>query len=108
LTQDDRDALQSISDLVERQCAFLRLNGHTMHMENATRMRSRGVVATLRFYAYGLPWPKRAKWVQPLCRSVAAILRHNGCEAKMLGGELQVTLNGEGSAVRVDFSAARL
>lgn len=107
LGQEDWIALKSISDTVERQCAFLRLNGHTLHVENALRMRSRGVVATLRFYAYGLPWPKRAKWVQPLCRSVAAILRHNGCEAKLLGGELQVMLRGE-SVVRVDFSAARL
>jgi hypothetical protein len=110
LSQDDRHALQSISDTVERYCAFLRLNGHTLHVEHSTRMRSRGVVATLRFYAYGLPWPKRAKWVQPLCRSVAAVLRHNGCEAKMMGGELQVSLHGGSSAavVRVDFSAARL
>jgi len=92
--------------LVERECGFLRLRGYWLNPETRMRAKRRGVVAMIRFYVQGLPWAKRAKWLQPLLWSVVAVLQRHACAITVRGGDLYVGLD-TGGSVRVDFAAAR-
>merc|ERR1712032_73561 len=80
-----------IVELVERECGFLQIRGHRIHLEaRKNKKQKRGVAATLRFFVQGLPWVKRAKWHQPLCWSVMPMLQRCSCAMQMQGGELYV------------------
>mmetsp|Transcript_100175 Transcript_100175/g.283653 ORF Transcript_100175/g.283653 Transcript_100175/m.283653 type:complete len:235 (-) Transcript_100175:64-768(-) len=81
---------QRVCGLVERECAFLRLRGHILYSESNMRIHGLLVVATLKFYIRGLPWLLRARWHQPLCRCVAALLHRCACPAVVQRGELYV------------------
>merc|ERR1712151_993912 len=95
-----------ILEFIERECRFLKLCGHSLFTETIRKKPQHGVAATLRFYIKGLPRVKRAKWRQPLCWSVMAVLDRCGCRMKMQSGELYALL-AEGNLLRLDFSAAR-
>jgi hypothetical protein len=92
---------------VERECAFLRLNGHVVHAQPSDKARRQGMAMNLRFYVRGLPSAKRAKWQQPLCWSVAAVLQRVGLPVQMRGGELYGAVR-EGVYVRLEFVSGRL
>lgn len=92
--------------VVERECGFLRLRGHTVHLETHAKAKRRGVVAVVRFYVRGLPWAKRAKWLQPLLWSVMAVLQSRDFAVAVRGGNLYMGVSADGS-VRMDFAAAR-
>jgi len=97
-------AAEALAQLVERECAFMRISGHSVQTANTARKCA--AACTLRFFVHGLPWAKRAKWLQPLLWSVSAVLARHGVEAGMKGGELVATTD-SGAAVRIDFVAAR-
>lgn len=88
LSPDCRATAARIVDLINEQCGFLLVRGHGVYPENGERMRQRGIAATLRFYVYGLPWAKRAKWLQPLQRSVAAVVQRTEPWVIVRGGVL--------------------
>jgi hypothetical protein len=88
LSPDCRATAERIVDLINEQCGFLLVRGHGVYPENGERMRQRGIAATLRFYVYGLPWSRRAKWLQPLHRSVAAVVQRTEPWVIVRGGEL--------------------
>mmetsp|Transcript_16576 Transcript_16576/g.37450 ORF Transcript_16576/g.37450 Transcript_16576/m.37450 type:complete len:259 (-) Transcript_16576:186-962(-) len=100
------DSARQVSELVERECAFLRIRGHGLHAKSSANAKRSDLAVTLRFYVSGLPWAKRSKWLLPLLWSVAAVLQRNGCGARVQGGRLCVPLE-TGAAVRIDFAAAR-
>lgn len=103
-------AIAQLASIVEEACAFLRIQGHSLHTDLvASRRRSAASapVATLRFFVRGLPWAKRARWVQPLLWSVVPSLQKRGVMVNMKGGDLTATLNGGTQVVRLDFSSAR-
>jgi len=91
--------------LVKECCGFLRIRSHALQTESKVGRQS--AVATLRFFTQGLPWAKRAKWVQPLLWSITAMLARSGVKATVKGGELMVCL-ASGLVVRVDFAAAEM
>jgi len=97
-------AAEELAQLVERECAFMRISGHSV--QTSSTARKCAAACTLRFFVHGLPWAKRAKWLQPLLWSVSAVLARHGVEAGMKGGEL-VAITDSGAAVRIDFVAAR-
>ena len=103
---DGLAAAHDCATVVERACGFLRLSCHTVHPETHAKAKRRGVVALVRFYVRGLPWAKRAKWLQPLLWSVMAVLQNRACAVTVRGGNLYMGLNADRS-VRVDFAAAR-
>ncbi|CAK0853429.1 unnamed protein product [Prorocentrum cordatum] len=88
LDPDCRATAERIVKLISEQCGFLLVRGHGVYPENGERMRQRGIAATLRFYVYGLPWAKRAKWLQPLQRSVAAVVQRTEPWVIVRGGVL--------------------
>lgn len=88
LSPDCRATAERIVGLIHEQCGFLLVRGHGVYPENGERMRQRGIAATLRFYVYGLPWAKRAKWLQPLQRSVAAVIQRTEPWVIVRGGVL--------------------
>lgn len=94
------------ASLIEKECGFLRLRGYWLNPETDRKARRRGVVAVVRFYVHGLPWAKRARWLQPLLWSVVVVLQRHGQEATVRGGDMHVALD-VGGSVRVDFAAAR-
>merc|ERR1712217_526078 len=96
-----------IYELVESECGFLRLRGHSIHAEVTRKKPRRGIAGTLRIYMEGLPRVKRAKWYQPLCWSVMAMLQRCGCTMRMQNGELYVQAR-EGIVLRLDFAATRV
>jgi hypothetical protein len=71
------------------------------------KARRRGIVVTVRFYVLGLPSAKRSKWQQPLCWAATEVLRRQGVEAEVQGGELRVRQSEE-AFIRVDFAPGRL
>merc|ERR1719396_139134 len=70
---------RQLVQLVESECGFLRLSGHRLITHTTEKAKRHGLAMTLRFYVHGLPSAKRAKWQQPLFRSVAAALQRCGC-----------------------------
>merc|ERR1719162_642807 len=94
-------AAEDLAALVKECCGFLRIRSHALQMESKVGRRS--AVATLRFFTQGLPWAKRAKWVQPLLWSITAMLARSGVRATVKGGDLMVCL-ASGLVVRVDFA----
>lgn len=94
-----------LKNLVERECRFLRIHGHQVHTKVSKRAGRRGITTTLRFYIHNLPSAKRAKWLLPLLRAVAALLQRYGCAAMVRGGELYAPLSA-GVFVRIDFAPA--
>lgn len=54
-----------------------------------------------------LPSAKRSKWQQPLCWAAREVLRRQGVEAEVQGGELRVRQSEE-AFIRVDFAPGRL
>lgn len=102
-----RAAGDKLARLVLKECAFMRFRGFWLHAEKSGRARRRGVAGILRFYVHGLPWAKRAKWLQPLLWTVMAVLEKHRLAATMQGGQLYAPLEGLGALVRVDFAAAR-
>lgn len=106
LPPDCAASLLRCVELIKNECAFLRLRGYWLNVENQLRSRRRGVCAMIRFYVQGLPWAKRAKWLQPLLWSVVGVLQRHGRDATVRGGDLYVALDNGGS-VRVDFAASR-
>jgi hypothetical protein len=108
---EEEDGAAQLAALVVRECGFLRMAGQDFYEESTRVRRMRGVVKCAVFHCRGLPWAKRSKWLQPLLWSVAAVLRLNGCTARMQSGELYAQLPGAGSPdcnlIRLDFAAAR-
>jgi len=98
--------VESLAELVHRECGFLRIRGHGLRAETSTKAKKRGIAATICFYVRGLPWVKRTKWLMPLFWSVAPVLQRCGCTTMVQGGELYVS-PGSGAMVRIDFAAAR-
>jgi len=98
-------AAEDLAALVDRDCGFLRIRSHTIHADCKAGRRSNE--ATLRFFIQGLPFAKRAKWVQPLLWSVTAVLARSNVKATVKGGELMAVL-ANGLSIRIDFAAARL
>jgi len=97
---------EELAVLVKRDCSFLRIRAHAVQSETTAKLGRRSAAATLRFFIHGLPWAKRAKWLQPLLWSVASVLSRAGTEATVKGGELIASPAGN-VAVRIDFTAAR-
>jgi len=96
-----------VAELVMSECQFLRLQEYCLLPEisrKAMRCKSKWM---LRFYVHGVPCQKRAKWLQPLSVSVAAVLRRRGCTTKVHSCELFVTLENDGEVIHIDFAAAR-
>lgn len=96
----------ALRDLVEHECSFLRIQGHKLHTKVSKRAGRRGIKTTLRFYVHNLPSAKRAKWLLPLLRAVAALLQPHGCAAMVRGGELYAPVSA-GIFVRIDFAPAQ-
>lgn len=97
---------EELAALVKRDCGFLRIRAHAVQAETTSKLGRRSAAATLRFFIHGLPWAKRAKWLQPLLWSVASVLTRAGTEATVKGGELIASPKAN-VAVRIDFTAAR-
>lgn len=97
--------------LLERECGFLRLQGHSFQVEACPKARRKGTTAVLRVWVRGLPLAKRAKWLLPLRRSVARLLQKEGVAAVLEGGELYVIIqdgeNGRTLRVRIDLHGCR-
>lgn len=100
------ESARQILELVQHECAFLRIRGHGLRIE---KHRQRSVAATLCIFVQGLPWSKRAKWLLPLLWSVSAVLQRCGCAARVRGGVLRAPLDDVdgGETLRIDFAAAR-
>lgn len=102
-------AARALVQAVEGSCGWLRLNGHCLriHDEDAqTHARRLDAWGTLRFHVRGLPTMRRAKWVQPLLRSVAVQLRGLGHDVYIRHGELFAP-TGDGTVLRIDLAASR-
>jgi len=93
-----------LAELVERECAFLRIRGHTLQPLGRGQMKH-GATLCLRFFVHGLPFTRRSRWQQPLTYSMLAVLKRCGCEAFVRGGELYASE--DKVVVRVDFAAGR-
>merc|ERR1712203_1251041 len=101
-SSDYEQSVHQIAEVVERECSFLRFRGHSIFNEATRRKPRRGVAGTVRFYVTGLPSAKRAKWTQPLCRSVMAMLQRCSCTTRMQGGELYMHIT-DGMVLRLEF-----
>jgi len=96
-----------VAELVMSECQFLRIQEYGLRPEISRKAMRRNAKWMLRFYVHGVPCQKRAKWLQPLSVSVAAVLRRHGCTTKVHSCELFVTLENDGEVIHVDFAAAR-
>jgi len=99
-------SLGHVLEIVEHACGFLRIHGSGMYTESSSKLKHRGVEASVLFYIKGLPSAKRAKWVLPLLWSVASILQRRGWPAVVKGGKLYMPIR-TGMLARIDFAAAR-
>jgi hypothetical protein len=100
-------AARALAQAVEGSCGWLRLNGHSLrfHDEDDNTRRS-DAWGTLRFHVRGLPTMRRAKWIQPLLRSVAVQLRGCGYDVCIRHGELFAPTE-DGAFLRIDLTASR-
>jgi hypothetical protein len=105
--EEEQLAAEELGSLVVRECSFLRVTGFGLHEESNRIRRQRGAAKCVMLYVKSLPWAKRAKWLHPLLRSVAALLQAKGCATKMQGGELYAKLESSRNLARLDFAAAR-
>jgi len=124
MAQDNTAALEKIIDLqercedlvaiVRRECGFMRITGHALKPmmgkwdDEMGRPDKTGAALCLRISIAGLPWVKRAKWQQPLMRTVAALLQRAGCQVIARRSALYLPLrSGAGNAetVRLIFAA---
>jgi hypothetical protein len=105
--EEEHLAAEELGTLVVRECSFLRVTGFGLHEESNRVRRQRGAAKCVMLYVKSLPWAKRAKWLHPLLRSVAALLQAKGCATKMQGGELYAKLGSSRNLARLDFAAAR-
>jgi len=102
-----QEAAHRLSELVRRECGFLRLRGHQLLAKLTPRSQRRGAAATLRFSVEGLPCAKRSKWQLPLLWAVSTVLTRHGCCAEVRAGELYAPLGLEqGPFLRLDFAAS--
>jgi len=97
-----KDRAHDLVALVEQECAFLRLSGHSVRAYDNDRARRQGMALNVRFFVLGLPSAKRAKWQQPLCWAAAAVLQRAGLQVKMHAGELRVSVR-KGLFVRLEL-----
>merc|ERR1719195_927911 len=103
-----------LSQLIQRECAFLRITSSTVmalapRSSSTKRVPLRSVRQCLRICIIGLPGLKRHKWQQPLAWAVAGVLERAGCPAFVRRGELFASLDTRegGELVRVDLCAPR-
>lgn len=106
--EEPRERAEQLAALVEYHCAFLRLNGYGLQHHRADKASRRGTLMTVRFYVRGLPPAKRSKWQHPLSWAVKGVLSKLGCEADVVGGELRVPHDQDGTFIRIDFAPGRL
>lgn len=99
-------AAEELAALVARDCGFLRIQSHSVQAQFKAGKRSAAQV-TLRFFVQGLPFAKRAKWMQPLLWSIVAVLARSNVKATVKGGEL-MAVHASGLLIRIDFAAARM
>lgn len=96
-----------VAELVMSECQFLRIQEYRVLPDISKKAMRRNSSWTLRFYVCGVPSQKRARWLQPLFVSVAAMLRRRGCTTRVQGCEFFVSLEHDREAIRIDFAASR-
>jgi len=104
----------TLSELVRRECAFLRIVSVSLVPLDATQSAKHSVKEVkrcLRVCVQGLPGQKRMKWQNPLAWSVALALQRAGRQAFVKRSKLYVLADAVGTedseAIVVDLCAPR-
>lgn len=104
---DEQDCL--LVSILKQECRFMRLRGWAVLFPDPQVATKQPPYVCLRVFVEGLPWVRRAKWLQPLRRAVAGLLHGAGHAAVIQGGNLFAPLDLDCLRVaRVEFAAARV
>jgi len=99
-------SVSRVAELVMKELQFLRIQEYRVLPGISRKSMRLDSHSTVRFYVHGLPIQQRAKWLQPLCASVAAMLRRHGCTIEVQRCELIVAFGKDREAICIDFTGS--
>lgn len=109
----------ALTQLIYRECSFVRVTGHALvlseppesDLEAAAVPKSKKKwrhPACYRIFIRGLPWTRRARWLQAFHRLFLVIFRRAGHRCRLASGGLIAAIDVDKTVlVRVDFSCSR-